>query len=128
VLFPGSGAAGSGGGLDLGSLISKLFGIGTAAGGGAGSIVDASGVSGNAMTALFAMPLAAGIDYVPRDMLAYVHQGERVITRVDNARWLGGASMPLTQHNNFTLPVDNRSRAQIAAASMDAFRRAQRIR
>jgi hypothetical protein len=110
-------------GSSIASLFAKMFS------GGAGGITDASGISGDAMTALFAAtPFAAGIDYVPRDMLAYIHQGERVITKVDNARWSGGVSMPLTQHNNFTLPVDNRSRAQVAAASMDAFRRAQRIR
>jgi hypothetical protein len=128
LLFPGAGTAGSGGGLDLGSLISKLFGIGTASGASAGSIVDASGVSGNAMTALFAMPLAAGIDYVPRDMLAMIHQGERVVTKADNSRGVGSSSAPFTQNNNFQTPIDNRSRAQIAAASMDGMRMAYRIR
>jgi hypothetical protein len=111
-------------GSSIASLFAKMFS------GGAGGITDASGISGDAMTALFAAtPFAAGIDYVPRDMLAYIHQGERVITKADNARGYSGEMLrPVVIQHTINAPVNNRSRAQLAADTMDAFRRAQRIR
>ena len=111
-LFGSSGS--SGGGLDFGAIVLKLFGLG-----GGGVDVGGSGA---------AIGYATGIDYVPRDMLAYIHQGERVVTKADNARGAGGMLRPVIIQHTINAPVDSRSRAQVAAASMDGLRMAQRIR
>jgi hypothetical protein len=121
-LFSSSGA---GGGFDFGSIISKLFGGGSAGyGSPAGQVNFGAGDSFGGGLGGFAM----GIDYVPRDMLALIHQGERVVTKRDNAGGAGGMLRPIIIQHTINAPVDNRSRAQVAAASMDGLRMAQRIR
>ena len=120
------GSNASSGGFDLGGMISKLFGLG----GGSTTGYGSSGVNFGAGDS-FGGGLggyATGIDYVPRDMLAYIHQGERVVTKRDNVGGAGGMLRPVIIQHTINAPVDNRSRAQVAAASMDGLRMAQRIR
>jgi hypothetical protein len=139
--------SGGGGGFNLGGLfggfsnwLSGLFG------GGSGATVPAwtSGYdlpmggmgggwgTGNAWGNLdFGGFFANGIDYVPRDMLAVIHEGERIVPRADNQKMMMGGDRglpPITQNFNITGPIDTRSRSQIAAAAADGLMMARRIR
>ena len=44
---------------------------------------------------------AVGTDYVPRDMVARIHKGEKIIPAAQNNRSQGGAPIYVTQ--NFTV-------------------------
>jgi hypothetical protein len=65
-----------------------------------------------------------GTNYVPRDMLAMVHKGKKIIPAALNKG--GGEAMIV--NNNFTLPpsVDRRTQEQIAAMTGSAVNRAVR--
>lgn len=66
---------------------------------------------------------AVGTPYVPHDMLAKIHQGERIVPAAqNNGSW--GASVS----NNFYIsgPVDRRTQDQIAAAAASGAQRALR--
>lgn len=67
-----------------------------------------------------------GTDYVPQDMLAMVHKGERIVPAAENARNGGGGSV--TQNIRFSIqgPVDRRTEAQIAKAAARGLQSAQR--
>lgn len=73
------GGAGGGGGFDFG----KLFGF---FGSGGGSSAAAIGNMG----ADFLLPgFAVGTPYVPRDMIARIHKGERIVPAAENKREFG---------------------------------------
>ena len=62
---------GVGGNMNIGGLVGRIFGVGTQA---PAPVVDA----------VFLPPLASGIDFVPRDMPAFLHRGERVVSADEN--------------------------------------------
>lgn len=80
----GSGNAGGSGGA-IADFFQKLFG---ASSGGGSSGAFGIGVNG----------FAAGTDFVPRDQLAFIHRGERIVPANENRR--GGARAPITINVN----------------------------
>lgn len=84
-LFSGiTSAFGSGGGLSgIGSFFGDLLGFGS---------------------------FASGIDYVPRDMYAKIHRGERVVTAAENRSGMGG---------DVTVNIVNNSGAQVQTTARD---------
>lgn len=78
---------------------------------GAGLITSGLG----ALAGAFGLPkFATGISYVPHDMAAVIHKGERVVTAAENKNY--GKSQPtIVLHNNFTVG-DVASMAQVQRA------------
>ncbi len=99
-------------------LAEQLFGPGTGANNILGSIFG-SLFGGGAIPSF-----DVGTPYVPRDTLALVHRGERIIPAGQNKG--GGQGSPFSVVNNFhiTGPVDSRTQDQIAAAAARATQRA----
>ena len=67
-----------------------------------------------------------GTPFVPQDMLALVHQGERIVPAAQNNGGSGGGSVSVTNHFVISGPVDSRTQAQIAAMAGSAIARAMR--
>ncbi len=109
------GSAGSGGGGG-GGLLGSLFGMfGGSGGSGASPVVDSGSVNLFADAAVASFDV--GTDYVPHDMLAMIHEGEKITPAAYNKPGKDGGAM--TVHNHFTVSgsVDSRSQSQIAAAA-----------
>lgn len=95
-------------------------GLGGSGGGGFGSILGSIFGGGQSLAGVF----ASGTDFVPRDGLAYLHRGERVVTAEDNRKGGGGMVNNLT----FVLPpggVSRETQNQIALRASQAIRQAQ---
>lgn len=123
------GGSGPGGGGFVGWL-AGLFGGGAGAGAGIG-YGSAGTVAGTAMVATagggFVPALASGIDFVPKDGLAYLHRGERVVTADDNRS--GASGMPainITLNGVRDFESFRRSRSQIAVREARELQRARR--
>jgi hypothetical protein len=116
------GGAGGGGGFDFG----KLFGFFGSSGGGSAAAI------GN-MGADFLLPgFAVGTPYVPRDMIARIHKGERIVPADENRRgsWGYGRERAISVTNNFTLPgpTARPAQQQIGARAYDSVMQAWRRR
>jgi len=104
----GSFGGGSGEGV-LGGIVGSLFGGGTQA-----------PAPGGDFRGLKLPSFAVGTDYVPRDMIAQIHQGERIVPANQNS---GGG---VTINFAITGAVDQRSQTQIARMTGTAVQRAMR--
>lgn len=67
---------------------------------------------------------ATGTDYVPNDGLAFLHEGEAVVTKKENTERMSGAPIQVVNHFNFSYPIDPRTQTQIAAAAGAGLQRA----
>lgn len=99
----------------------------------AGGATDKKGTGfdvGKALGSLWDMlpSFDVGTPYVPRDMLAKIHEGERIVTRADNAAGNYGPGGDLAVHNTFILQgtPDLRTQNQIAARTAESVARARR--
>jgi hypothetical protein len=92
---------------DIFGMLGGLFG----GGGGGGFFSSLFGSGGYQLSRLspgLAMPpmpaFADGTDYVPRDMLAFIHEGERITPKGFNPA--AGGKGGLVQHNTFMVPAN----------------------
>lgn len=112
------GSVSSGGGL--GGIFGSIFGGGNGVDSGGQPIPNLDGSYGGGLGDFFSkltgfLPsFAVGTDFVPHDMIAKIHKGERITPAKYNNSSMGG----VVQNNHFhiTGPVDQRSQTQIANA------------
>jgi hypothetical protein len=119
----GDSKGGPGGGLI--DTFFKFFGIG---GGSStpGPPLPSTGGSDFSFDSIVSMlpKFAAGTDYVPFDMIAQIHKGEKIVPAAQNK---GGGSMPgVTNVFNFSSPPDSRSISQVSSAAYSGAQRAWR--
>lgn len=115
-------SGGGGGGL-LGAGL-KLLGLG---GGSSSAPVGTAPITAEFVADQWVGSYASGTDFVPRDGLAYIHRGERVMTARENAAFMRG-DFSGTLIQNFTIPanMDRRGQAQIASSAYEGITRAAR--
>lgn len=101
-----NGSGGKSGGDPLGSFI-KANGIGADSGGGGSGWLSSLGGWASSL-----MSFDVGTDFVPEDMIAKIHKGERIVPAAQNKPGFGG----ITQNVTFALPgrVDRSTETQLA--------------
>lgn len=109
------GIVGEGG---IGSVFSGIFG-----GSSGGSKPSSGGGLFGFLGSLFGGSFASGTPFVPNDMLAFVHRGERIVPATENARG-GGREMSFTLVQNFAKGTDKKTVGQAAAAAGESVQRA----
>lgn len=112
----------------IGSFLSGLFGgkaAGASASGTAGAAAESASGGGFFSGLLAKLPsFDVGTAYVPRDMYAKIHQGERILTRSENARYGQGGGNPINITFNSQGAMDARTGQQMALTAGAAVRRA----
>lgn len=111
----GKAGGGQGGGV-LGGLFETI--IGSVFGGGTQAPPPLVDVAPRPLPSF-----AVGTDFVPRDMIALIHRGERITPASQNR---GGGGGNVVMNFAITGPVDQRSQSQIAAAAYAGTVRAHR--
>ncbi len=129
-LFGAAGGGSGGGGVgDLLGGIGSLFG-GDMGPGGVGPPQSASNGGGGlgSLAGLMSMfgSFAVGTDYVPRDMMARVHQGERIVPEAQNRG--GGGHTVIVYVNGNNAPDVRRAAGQGAREGLAALSSAQRYK
>lgn len=88
--------------------------------------VGGGGITGFLSSLFSGLPsFAVGTDYVPRDMVARIHKGERIVPAAENQGG-GGRGMTVVQNFNFTGSADRATQAQVFAAAARGLAAAQR--
>lgn len=112
------GGGGGGGGGFLGGIFGKLFGGGAAA---TGAEAMGTGVDYAAALKAVVPGYASGTDYVPKDQMAMIHEGEAVLTKAENKQRKEGGSGGSMTNNVFNLhlpagtPAETRRAAGVGA-------------
>lgn len=116
VLGPGTA------GGDLVGGILKTIGLGGIGGGGkpAGN-ASSLGLGEPGDLGISLPSFDVGTPYVPQDMIAQIHKGERILTAAENR---GGAGMSVTQNFYLNTPANARTQSQVAAEAARGLQRA----
>jgi len=106
--------------------LAKLFGL-AGENGNAGGILGALFGGGKGLFGgLFGASFDVGSPYVPRDMFARVHQGEKILTRAEAARQDGAQQQPLVINQSFDLRGADTSPQMVALIKAQAAQEAVR--
>lgn len=112
-LFGGFFSGGGGGGDLIGSIVGSIFGGGKSSGG------------GNASPGIQLPKFADGTDFVPHDMVAMIHKGEKITPAKYNNNKPNG-SINVVNHFIVSGPTDQRSQQQIATQAYGGIMKAMR--